>query len=43
MVDHEAELARLRAENKRLKEDISGMKVWAKFMYFKEYLPPGQL
>ncbi len=43
MVDHEAELARLRVENKKLKEDIFGLREWAKFMYFKEYLPPGRL
>jgi uncharacterized protein YigA (DUF484 family) len=37
MADNRMELARLRAENKKLRGEILDLMVWAKATYFKEY------
>jgi hypothetical protein len=37
MADKQAELARLRTENRKLKTEILGLMEWAKVVYFKEY------
>jgi len=37
MADNRMELARLRAENRKLRGEILDLMVWAKATYFKEY------